>query len=74
MQDTTLTTLEQLQQAVTGHDWYYQMSDDYSVYSVYSEGQRQASRISTLYKLATAEGNREAADAIIGGSKNRKRY
>ena len=45
MQDTTLTTLEQLQQAVTGHDWYYQMSDDYSVYSVYSEGQRQASRI-----------------------------
>lgn len=71
MQDTTLTILEQLQQAVAGHDWYYQMSDDYSVYS---EGQRQAQRISTLYKLATAEGNREAADAIISGSKNRKRY
>lgn len=71
MQDTTLTTLEQLQQAVTGHDWYYQMSDDHSVYS---KGQRRAQRISTLYKLAAAEGNANSAAAIIDAAKNAKRY
>ena len=47
------TPLEELAEALAGHDWTYQYSDSPSVYH---RGERQADSIRRLLKLTGAEG------------------
>ena len=47
------TPLEELSEALAGHDWTYQYSDSPSAYH---RGERQAAHITRLLKLTGAEG------------------
>ena len=63
--------LTQFKEAIAGHDWYYQYSDDHRVYC---QGRDQASRISVLHRKCQAAGLGDQADAIYEAAQNRKRY
>lgn len=61
------TPLEELAEALAGHDWTYQYSDSPSAYH---RGERQADAIRRLLKLTGAEG--EALYEKMRGSKLRR--
>lgn len=63
--------LAQFKEALAGHDWYYNMSDDYSVYC---RGRDQANKIHNLRRQCLAAGLGDQADAIYEAAQNRKRY
>ena len=57
----TAPILDQLREALASHDWYYNYSDDYSVYS---RGQRKWSNICSLRQQAAQAGLQAEADAL----------
>ena len=61
MTQQTTPILEQLKSALASHDWYYNYSDDYSVYS---RGQRKWSNICSLRQQAAQAGLQAEADAL----------
>lgn len=63
--------LAQLKEALAGHDWYYQYSDDHRVYC---RGRDQANKIHDLRRQCLAAGLGEQADVLYDQAQNRKRY
>lgn len=61
MTQQTTPILEQLKAALASHDWYYNYSDDYTVYR---KGQRQWSNICILREQANQAGLKAEADAL----------
>lgn len=53
MSDDHLTNIVKLKQALRNHDWFYQFSDDHSVWQ---RGCRQGREINELIKLTGDEG------------------
>ncbi len=62
--------LTQLREALARHDWYYNYSDDYSVYR---RGSENASRIQELRRKAQAAGVGEQASALYEAAANKPR-
>lgn len=54
--------LQELEAALVKHDWYFNMSDDYSVYSA---GQANSNRIQTLCRELHQAGLQHQADALV---------
>ena len=57
-----MTTLETLEKALAGHDWFYEYSDDHSVWS---RGRDALANISSLMSKAKAEGFSDEVTALF---------
>jgi hypothetical protein len=62
--------LTQLKEALVRHDWYYDRSDDYSVYR---RGSENATRIQSLRRQCAAAGLGEQAEALYDAAANKPR-
>jgi hypothetical protein len=69
-QGTQMELLTQLREALARHDWYYNYSDDYSVYR---RGSESADRIRDLRRQCTAAGLSEQAEALYDAAANKPR-
>ena len=60
--------LNELKEVLERHDWYFDMSDDYSVYSA---GRASASRITALRQAAARAGCAEQATVVYNSIRDK---